>query len=244
VSSRRRQYAKPEAGRGGWTLRHAMYASTLPLDATAGSFEPARHLCRVLSKVLVIRSGLTLCRFRTVEAAERLFFQRFCKLLPVCAVQVSVAEAKGTPDMGRKARAPGGGVQPHSRRDRQSSITGSRGPGSASERRGSSWRYRRRRNQHRQGVAALPRMTGRSASPLASLIAFESPSPCGKSSGSRMTAATPTGPASGPRPASSIPATPAFGHRLTFDVEMGLDHRVWPSGPAARRERSKAYKIG
>ena len=33
VSPRRRQYAKPEAGRGGGTLRHARYASTQPLDA-------------------------------------------------------------------------------------------------------------------------------------------------------------------------------------------------------------------
>ncbi len=33
----------------------------------------------------------------------------------------------------------------------------------------------------------------------------------------------------------------AFSHRLALEVEMGLGHRAGPSGPGARRARSKAW---
>ena len=42
-----------------------------PLDSTPGSFEPARRIWRVLSKGLVMRAALTLCRFRTLEVTGR-----------------------------------------------------------------------------------------------------------------------------------------------------------------------------
>ena len=79
----RRQYAKPETGRGGARSGTRDTHERNHFNATAGSFEPARWLCSLVSKGRVMGPAVPLCRFRTAQSFERIFntgvFEPFTK---------------------------------------------------------------------------------------------------------------------------------------------------------------------